>query len=71
MIATKFGLLETDVVLKRVKEDTILEFASTITFDRLHLNNLEIPGLALTISLYDQSVIWDPTVESDQHEAGV
>ena len=30
---TKFDVLETDVVLKRVKEDTILDFA-TITFDR-------------------------------------
>ncbi len=44
LAATKLGLLETDVVLKREKEDTILEFASTITFDRLNLNSLEIPG---------------------------
>ena len=39
-----FGLMETDMKLRRHHEDTILEFASTVAFDSFSLEQLAIPG---------------------------
>ena len=39
-----FGLLETDVKLKRQHEDTILDVGITIAFDSFSLQNLKVPG---------------------------